>query len=53
MGVHEPCLAKTGLKIFVIVIAKEGLAGTSQAKSPFGLTPNTEWTSAIFTDYIL
>ena len=30
---------KTGFKIFVIVIPKEGLADTSPAKPSFGMTP--------------
>ena len=36
--VHEPCYAKTGHNIFVIVISKEGLTGTSLAKPSFGMT---------------
>ncbi len=34
---HEPCLVKTGLKIFVTFIPKEGLACTSPAKLSFGM----------------
>ena len=49
----ESFLAKTGLlKDFVVVIPKEGLAGTSQTKPLFGMTATIELTS-IFTDYIL
>ena len=44
---------KTGLKIFVIVIPKEGLAGTNPFKLSFGMTPTTELYSVVLTDYIL
>ena len=35
---RKPCHTKTGLKIFVIVIPKESLAGTRSAKPSFGMT---------------
>ncbi len=34
----EPPYAKAGLEIFIIAIPKEGLVGTSLAKTSFGLT---------------
>ena len=34
----EPCHLKTGCKIFVVVITKEGWAGTIPAKPSFGMT---------------
>ena len=37
------CHAKTGLKIFNVVIAKEDMAGTSQAKPSLGMKPTTEY----------
>ncbi len=44
--ISEPCHAKTGLTIFVVVIPKEGLAGISPATPPFGVTP--EYRIALF-----
>ncbi len=38
----ELCHAKTGLKIFVVVIAKEGVARTSPVKPYFAMTPSLE-----------
>ncbi len=34
----EPSHTNTGLQIFAVLIAKEGLAGTSPAKPSFGMT---------------
>ena len=39
IDVDGRCHAKTGLKIFVLVIPKEGLAGTNLAQSSFGMIP--------------
>ncbi len=36
----ESCDAKTGLKMFVAVVPKEGLADTSPTKPSFGMTPS-------------
>ena len=41
---HEPWHAMTGIKIFVIVIPKEGLAGTSTANPSFGMTQTIKYT---------
>ena len=41
-----------GLKIFLVVIPKDGLAGTSPVKPSFGMTPTIESFSGVFTDYI-
>ena len=35
---YDPCHTKRGLQIFVVVISKEGLAGTSPARHSFGMT---------------
>ena len=37
----ELCHTQAGLKIFLIVIPREGLDGTSPVKPSFGLTPTT------------
>ncbi len=42
---------KTGLKIFVVVIPKEGMAGTSSAKTSFGLIPTIKLSSVFFSLY--
>ena len=50
----EPCHAKTGLNTFVTVIPKElGLAGTSPAKSSFGMAPTIELDSVVLLDDIV
>ena len=36
---YEICHTKTGLKIFIVVIPKEGLSGPGLAKPSFGMTP--------------
>ncbi len=41
--ISEPYYAKTGLKIFVTVIPKEGLPSTSQARPSFGMTLTTKY----------
>ena len=43
----------TGLKIFVITIPNEGMAGTSPAQPSVITTPTIELYSLSFTDYIL
>ncbi len=45
--------AKTGLKIFVVVVPQEDLAGISPPKASFGMTLTIEFYSVVFTDYIL
>ncbi len=46
----EPCQAKTGLTVFVIIIfiTKEGLTSTSPATSSFGITLTTALCSVTF-----
>ncbi len=51
--IFERCHAKTGLKIFVVVMPKEGLAGICPTKPCFGMTLTVELYSFVFTDYIL
>ena len=41
-SLHEPCHEKKCLKIFVVVIPKEGLVGKGPANPPFGMTPTTD-----------
>ena len=43
LAVQELCQAKTGLKIFGIVIPKEGLAGTLPAKPSFGVSSTIKY----------
>ncbi len=42
-----------GLKIFVFVVPKIVLPGTSPAKPSFDMTHTIEWCSVVFGDYIL
>ena len=44
---YKPCHVKTGPKIFVVVLPKESLVGTSAAMPSFDMTP----TSVIYTDF--
>ncbi len=44
---------KTGLKIIVNFIPKEGLNGTRSAKPSFAMTPTIELLSVVFTHDIL
>ena len=46
----EPHHTKTDLKIFVVVIPKEGLVGTRPAKPSFGMTLTIELFFVVFTD---
>ena len=58
-GDSEARHAKTGLKSFIVVTAKEGLASICPAKPPSGMTPTIEGTyhielcPVVFTDCIL
>ena len=49
----ELCHSKTGLEIFVVVIAKVGFAGTSPTKPAFVVTLTIKLYFAVFADYIL
>ena len=49
----ESCHRKTGLKILVIFLPKEGLAGTSLAKPSYVMTLTIELYSVVSRDYIL
>ncbi len=42
VNLHELCHEKTNLKIFVVVIPKEGLVGGA-ANPSFDMTPTTEY----------
>ena len=44
---------KTDLKVFVVVIPKEGLAGWDPANPSLGMTPTINYCSTAFIDYIL
>ncbi len=44
---------KTDLKIFVVVIPKEGLAGWGPTNPSLGMTPTIKYYSTAFIDYIL
>ncbi len=44
---------KTDLKIFVVVIPKEGLAGWGPANPSLGITPTIKYYSTAFIHYIL
>ena len=44
--------AKTGLKIIVVIIPKEGLGGTSPAKPSFEMTPIIKLYSVVFTSFL-
>ncbi len=55
--IDEPLHINTGLEIFVVVIPKEGLAGTSPAKPTFGMTPTVKhnlwrWRSTVLFNVI-
>ncbi len=53
---HELRHGKMCLKIFVVVIPKEGLAGIGgqgPANPSLGMTPTIKFYSATFTDYVL
>ncbi len=43
----------TDLKVFVVVIPKEGLAGWDPANPSLGMTPTINYCSTAFIDYIL
>ncbi len=51
-SLYEPHHAKTGPKIFFVVISKEGLASSTSAKVSFGMTP-TKITPVAFKDCTL
>ncbi len=53
MSENKAKTSKTGLKFFVVVIPKEGMAGSSPAKFSFGVTPCIELYSVVFTVLIL
>ncbi len=44
---------KTDLKVFVVVIPKEGLAGWGPTNPSLGMTPTMKYYSTAFIDYIL
>ncbi len=44
---------KTDLKVFVVVIPKEGLAGCGPTNTSVGMTPTTKYYSTAFIDYTL
>ncbi len=44
---------QTLLKVFVVVIPKEGLAGWGPASPSLGLTPTIKYYSTAFIEYIL
>ncbi len=44
---------KTDLKVFVVVIPKEGLAGWGPANPSLGMTPTIKYYSPAFIEYIL
>ena len=44
---------KIELKVFGVVIPKEGLAGWGSAKPSLGMTQTIKYYSAAFIDYIL
>ncbi len=50
---YEVGHAKTGIKMFAIVIPKEGLDGISPAKPSLSMTPTIELHSVVVADYIL
>ena len=42
-SIYELCHGQKSLKIFVVVIPKEGLAGWGAANHSLGVTPTTEY----------
>ncbi len=50
---HDACHKKTDIKVFVVVIPKEELAGWCPANASLGLTSTIKYYSTSFIDYIL
>ena len=40
---YDACHEKTDLKVFIVVMLKEGLAGWGPANPSLGMTPTTEY----------